>query len=113
MKLFSIGSGAGVFLGSNNTGTVNIDASSNPALFSNAGTVQVLAANINITGGTTMTFGNLTNASFTTLTGTISAGTMSFFHPGGLLEMSSAGDLNAQSILGGDLIRRDTAGPSM
>jgi hypothetical protein len=104
MKLFSIASGAGVFLGSNQTGTVNIDASSNPALFSNAGTVEVLAANLNITGGTTMTFGNLTNASFTTLTGTISAGTMRFFHPGGLLEMSSAGDLNAQSILGGDLI---------
>ena len=104
MKLFSLGNGAGVFLGSNGTNTVAIDASSSPTLFANAGSVEVRAANISITGGTTMTFGNSTNASFTTLTGNISAGTMNFFHPGGLLEMSSAGDLNAQSIRGGDLI---------
>jgi hypothetical protein len=104
MAQFSIGNGASVFLASSNTGTVSIDASANQNLFSNASNVEVFAANISITGGTTMTFGNLTNASFTTLSGSISAGTMSFFHPGGLLGMSSAGDLSAQSILGGDLI---------
>jgi hypothetical protein len=104
MARFSIGIGASVFLGSNITGTVNINAAANQTLFSGAGLVQVLAGNISITGGTTMTFGNLTDASFTTLAGDISAPTESFSHPNGLLGMSSAGNLNAQSILGGNLI---------
>jgi mannose-6-phosphate isomerase-like protein (cupin superfamily) len=105
MAQFEIGAGASVILGGFSTTNVAIDASVNPSLFANAASVTVTATNtINITGGTTMTFGNLTNASFTTLTGGISAPTESFFHPGGLLSMSSAGDLNAQSILGGNLI---------
>ncbi len=102
MAQFALAPGAIVSLGLTNTNTVNIDASANPTLFANAGGVDVTAANnINISGGTTMTFGSLTFATFQAGPGGISASTMSFSHPGGTLSFSSDGDITVNSIIGG------------
>ena len=104
MGQFSLIAGGTVLLGGNVTNTVNIDASANSTLFSSASLVEVFAAsNINITGGTAMTFGNLTFANFGSFAN-IDAPTMTFFHPGGMLTMTASGDINAQAIDGGDVI---------
>jgi hypothetical protein len=96
---FALGAGAQVFL---NGTTINMDASANPTLFTNAGGVSVTGTTgINVTGATNMTFGNLTTVDFEAGSGGIQASTMSFFHPANGLTMNAVGDINAKQILGG------------
>ena len=85
--------------------TVNIDASANPSVF--LSTSSVLAngmTTLNITGGTTMLFGNLTQVDFEAGSGGIQASAMSFSHPASGLIMNAQGDINVNQILGGAFI---------
>ena len=95
---FAIGPGAQVFL---NSPQVNIDATANAGLFQNASLVNVTGAEIDITGGSTMTFGSATQVDFEAGAGGFQASGESFSHPGNLLVINSNSDLVAQQIMGG------------
>lgn len=102
---FAVGAGFSTDVHLDAAFALAIDASNTTAL-ANATNLFARGNGLTITGGTTLNFNSTASVQFISGSADLEASTITFNHPGQLLEMSSVnGNVNAMGIMGGDVIQ--------
>ena len=102
---FAVGAGFSTDVHLDAAFALTIDASNTTAL-ANATNLFARGDGLTITGGTTLNFNSTASVQFISGAADLEASTITFNHPGQLLEMSSVnGNINAMGIVGGDVIQ--------
>ncbi|MFN2476861.1 MAG: beta strand repeat-containing protein [Chthoniobacterales bacterium] len=91
---------------------VNVDARGDMSVLNNAGLIDVRGLAINVTSDNPeaqFSFRAGTPVQFTAGGGGFNSSTVSYFHPGSLLSITSAGTISVRSIFGGNTLQAGTS----